>query len=142
MIWARGHREDPHRNYRETCVLQYVFCCFGICVLEYVFCCFLIIFFCALEGAFFQTLPPEIWLGDRGVEEPTVASIPGSSARIGRISRELRLRASARFPGKPGNSILAVGWLTGVSFAGWPADCKARESPTTSEYRRPTWAST
>ena len=77
MIWARGHREDPHRNYRETCVLQYVFSCFGVCVLEYVFCCFLIIFFCALEGAFFQTLPPEIWLGDRGVEEPTVASIPG-----------------------------------------------------------------
>ena len=77
VIWARGHREDPHRNYREACVLQYVFCCFGICVLEYVFCCFSIIFLEALEGAFFQTLPPEIWLGDRGVEEPTVASIPG-----------------------------------------------------------------
>ena len=74
---ARDYREDPHRNYREACVLQYVFCCFGICVLEYVFCCFSIIFLEALEGAFFQTLPPEIWLGDRGVEEPTVASIPG-----------------------------------------------------------------
>ena len=58
-------------------VSEYVFWNMCFVVLEYVFCCFLIIFFCALEGAFFQTLPPEIWLGDRGVEEPTVASIPG-----------------------------------------------------------------